>query len=106
MLGLPLYLLAHTPFQSFIIPGLILSTALGLGSCIGWCLVHRRSSWAATWVLALGIATMIWIFTQMIMLCGGGALHTIHGGVGIGLVLLARRLKGPPHEHQARAIYG
>jgi hypothetical protein len=99
ILGLPLYLLADTPFKDFLVPGLILFTMLGLGSSIGWLLVYRRSSWAFLWVVALGVATVIWIVTQMIMLHGADILHAIYGGVGIGLVLLARHGLDPARPH-------
>lgn len=91
IIGLPLYLLADAPFTDFLIPGIILFTVLGLGSSIGWILVYRRSSWAPLWVVALGVATVIWIVTQMIMLHGADILHAIYGGVGVALCVLARR---------------
>ena len=91
ILGMPLSLLASTPFTDFLLPGLILFTVLGLGSSIGWMLVYRRHPWAMRWVQMVGIATVVWIVTQMIMLRGVNFLHVIYITVGILLVLLVKR---------------
>ncbi len=91
ILGMPLLLLATTPFADFLLPGLILFTVLGVGSSIGWMLVYRRHPWATRWVQMVGTATIVWIVTQMIMLRGVSFLHVIYITVGILLILLAKR---------------
>jgi hypothetical protein len=89
ILGMPLSLLAGTPFSDFLLPGLILFTVLGLGSCIGWWLAFRRSTYAVRWVQVVGLGTVIWIVTQMIMLHGVDVLHVIYGATGVVLVWLS-----------------
>ena len=91
LFGMPLAMLADTPFHDFLVPGLILFTVLGLGSCIGWMLVLHRSPLATRWVQVVGLGTVIWIVTQMIMIHGADVLHAIYGATGVALVVLARR---------------
>lgn len=90
ILGMPLSLLATTPFADFLLPGLILFTVLGLGSSIGWMLVYRGHPWATRWVRMIGTATVVWIVTQMIMLRGVSFLHVIYITIGILLILMAK----------------
>lgn len=89
ILGMPLSLLAGTPFTDFLVPGLILFTVLGLGSFIGWWLAYRRSHYAVRWVQVVGLGTVIWIVTQMIMILGVSVLHVIYGATGIALIWLS-----------------
>ncbi len=89
ILGMPLSLLAGTPFTDFLVPGLILFIVLGLGSCIGWWLAVRRSHYAVRWVQVVGLGTVIWIVTQMIMVHGVSVLHMIYGATGIALTWLS-----------------
>ncbi len=91
ILGLPLSLLHRTPFGDFLIPGLILFTILGVGSCSGWWLVYRRIHWAARWVQVVGLGTVIWIVTQVIMIHAVDMLHVIYAGTGVALVAFATR---------------
>jgi hypothetical protein len=89
--GLPLSVLVDTPFPDFLLPGLILFTVLGVGSCIGWFLAFRGSPWAFRWVQVVGAGTVIWIVAQMSMIHNVNGLHVIYGAVGVALLLLARR---------------
>ncbi len=91
ILGLPLALLSRTPFSDFLIPGAILFTVLGIGSCIGYVLVYRRHAWAARWVQVVGMGTLIWIVTQVIMIRGIDVLHLIYAATGVALVAFATK---------------
>ncbi|MFZ1688083.1 MAG: hypothetical protein WAU70_11710 [Flavobacteriales bacterium] len=95
--GMPLSMLADTPFVDFLVPGLILFTVLGLGSCIGWILVLRRSPFSVRWVQVVGVGTVIWIVTQVIMIHGVDVLHVIYAATGVALTVLATR--GTRSEH-------
>ncbi len=91
ILGLPLSLLARTPFSDFLIPGLILFGVLGMGSCIGWVLMYRRRPWSSRWAQVVGLGTVIWIVVQVIMVHGVDVLHVIYAAVGMGIMILAQR---------------
>jgi len=100
LLGLPLSLLARTPFRDFLLPGIILFTVLGLGSCIGWGLVYRRMWGAARWAQVVGLATVIWIITQVLMIHGIDVLHVIYAATGVAIVVLATNAPGPIPQHR------
>jgi hypothetical protein len=63
--GLPLELLADTPFKDFLIPGIALLTFNGFGSLIGAFLVYKNHQLAGKMTTLLGIAMIIWISTQV-----------------------------------------
>ncbi len=84
--GMPLSILAHTPFHDFLIPGIILFVANGLSSfivCTALFLNVRYSWWL---VLAQGVVLVGWIVIQVILIQGVGFLHFLFGFVGLALI--------------------
>lgn len=67
-LGLPLSVLDHAPFASFLVPGLLLLVVVGVGSMLAGVLVLRDGQRYAPVAFAAGGAQLIWIVAQMIML--------------------------------------
>lgn len=87
-LGLPLELLANTPFDSYFLPGLILLLSNGLSSIfIGWIfLTHSRHSY---WMVnAQGFMLVTYIVVQVMMIDVIVPLHLICGGAGLLMILL------------------
>ena len=89
-------MLRHSPFNSFLIPGLLLFIVIGLGN------LFAALAFFKTWVLKPFISgffasgLVIWIVVQCIMLRGVVALHVIYFFIGIiqgllALYLLLRR---------------
>ena len=67
-LGMPLEALEKTPFDSYLIPGIILMVVNGFGSLLAgiFCLRrHRLSGYAG---MFFGGALMIWIIVQVVMI--------------------------------------
>lgn len=109
VLGMPLSILQYSPFNNFLIPGLILGIVFGLGSFATLWAVWQRPAWPLgsaltrftgehwSWsaVVALGLGQVIWIVTQMLMLRGVSWLHFVFGGLGmaIGWVALEPHFK-------------
>lgn len=97
---MPISVLEFSPFEDFLIPGLILGIVFGLGSLLTlWGLWSRPTlkfaitrftgehwSWSAA--LAIGFGQIIWIITEVLMIRGVNVLHFIFGGLGIAIVLL------------------
>jgi hypothetical protein len=99
---MPLEMLAGSPFASYLIPGLILCIVLGLGAffvlaCLlilpdwGWAqrlnpFKTQHWTWAAS--AAFGIALMIWITVQVLMMGLGAWLQPFYFGVGLAILLL------------------
>lgn len=65
---MPLSLLRHSPFHSFLIPGIILFTAIGLLSCGVLWMTIRRSPGYVWWVALQGCVLLGWIITEIFML--------------------------------------
>jgi hypothetical protein len=65
---LPLSLLRHSPFGSYLVPGLLLSVVVGLGNAIAGLLELRRHSRARPVSLTAGAVLVIWIVCEMLLL--------------------------------------
>lgn len=57
---------AESPFDSYVIPGLMLDVVLGGVHVVAFVLVVRRRPSALFVAAAAGNATLIWIFVQMV----------------------------------------
>jgi menaquinone-dependent protoporphyrinogen oxidase len=68
LLHLPTSTLSHSPFSTFLIPGLLLLFVLGLGNAIAAWLVIRDRLSANLWAFAGGAALLGWIIMEMAML--------------------------------------
>ncbi len=102
LMHMPLAMLKSSPFPSFLIPGLILSIVLGLGAfavlaCVfilpDWSWAQRLNPargqhWAWSASAAFGLALMIWITVQVLMIGLGAFIQVLYFGVGLAIVLL------------------
>jgi hypothetical protein len=88
---LPLALLEPSPFDSFLIPGLILLVVIGFGSTIAGALVLRDTRRADAVAVLAGMSLLLWITAQMAMLRTIDFPQLGCLAVGIAIVLLALR---------------
>lgn len=65
-LGMPLELLARSPFDDYLVPGLTLLLVNGVGSLVGAALSLARVRWAGALGLALGAFLAAWIALQVL----------------------------------------
>jgi len=65
MLGMSVELLEDSPFQSFLIPGIILFLVNGLGSFFGAFLSFKSHHLSGIVTIVLGFAMIIWISAQV-----------------------------------------
>jgi hypothetical protein len=102
LMQMPLAMLQGTPFPNFLIPGLILGIVLGLGAffvlaCLftlpDWRWAQRLNpvrgqhwTWSAS--AAFGLALMIWITVQVLMVGLGAWLQPFYFGIGLAILLL------------------
>lgn len=70
LLQAPLEMLRGSPFDDFLLPGIILFLVNGVGQLLAGILTLRKHPFAAYAGEALGIALMIWIFVQVNMIGG------------------------------------
>jgi hypothetical protein len=101
--GLPLSILAYSPFSDFLIPGIILFTILGLSPClISYALIKKSTSriaeyfnlfkdmyWAWTYSIYVAFALIIWIQVETIYIQGVSWLQTFYMIYAIPLIFVA-----------------
>ncbi len=99
---MPLTWLEGTIFPDYFIPGLILTVVLGLGAFFvlasllflpEWRWTQRlnpvrEQHWAWSAAAAFGVALMIWIVVQVLMVGLGAWLQPFYFGVGLAILLL------------------
>lgn len=101
--GLPLSILQNSPFDNFLIPGIILFVVLGLFPClIVFALVKRPESkiaeqfnffkdmyWGWTFTIYLAFALIIWIQVETFFVQGVGWLQNFYMLYAIPLIFTA-----------------
>jgi menaquinone-dependent protoporphyrinogen oxidase len=67
-IGLPLWVLRHSPFHDFLVPGILLLLVIGVGNT--WAAYRHaiRDPFAGFVSFASGVALVVWIVVEMIML--------------------------------------
>jgi hypothetical protein len=103
MFGMPSDLLNNSPFKDFLIPGIILLATFGIFPVYTiYALLkkpdHKFSNrfnllydyhFAWTFAVYIGIAQIIWINIQTLILNAVDIIHTIYAGLGILIVCIA-----------------
>lgn len=91
LLGLPLSLLDHSPFDTFLVPGLLLFLAVGVGN--GWAawLHLRRFDLAALASFAGGAALVGWMIVEMILLRSFHPLQVASLALGVAILSVSGR---------------
>ena len=81
-LGTPIELLDRTPFATFLIPGIVLFIANGLGSVAGALASFASQRYAGEMAVALGAFLVAWIAVQVYWM-EPHWLHALYFGLGI-----------------------
>lgn len=71
------------PFDSLLIPGIILFIINGLGQAFACYLLFKKHRYSGPTSFSFGCALMIWIIVQVIMLDEINFLHIVLGGIGL-----------------------
>ena len=87
-LGMSVELLEDSPFQSFLIPGIILFLINGLGSFLGAILSFKKHALSGKVTIVLGFAMIIWISAQIYWIGWINWMQTFFFLVGIIEVIL------------------
>lgn len=114
ILQMPLSMLEHSPFSSYLIPGVMLFTLLGVYPLVVAYSLWRRPawrwpdvlnlskerhwSWAAS--LSVGIILVIWITVQVLLIRSIAFLHVLYFVWGWVLILLT--LKDTVRQYYSR----
>jgi hypothetical protein len=70
LLGVPLSMLAGTPFHSFLVPGLLLFNFVGVAPIMAAAITARRRAIGPLAAVAVGVTLMSWITVEMVMFAG------------------------------------
>ena len=74
LLGMPVKLLAGSPFPSFLVPGIILFTLIGVAPLVAAAITLRRQALAPLAAVAVGLMLIGWVSVEMVVLAGLGSL--------------------------------
>ena len=93
IMPLPLSALAGSPFDSYLVPGLILFGVLGLGPLVAARLAWLRHPLAPTAAFVVGAGLLIWVAVEVAIIgySNEPPLQAIYGIVGVAIVLVAIR---------------
>lgn len=103
LMKIPLYLLEKSPFNNFLIPGIILFVVLGIFPiALVFALVKKPESkfaeafnffkdmyWAWSYSIYIAFALIIWIQLQMVFIQAISGLHTIYMFFAIVIIFVA-----------------
>ena len=93
LIGMPVSLLEHSPFTSFLIPGLILFLFNGVSSVAIAVLVMRKCRFYTELVMVQGIIQDVWIIVQLLLIRSIHFLHFIYFTVGTLLIITGAVLR-------------
>ena len=108
IMRLPLSALAGSPFDTYLVPGLILFGVLGLGPLVAALLAWLRHPLAPTAAFVVGVGLLIWLAVEVAIIgySDEPPLQAVYGILGVAIVLVAcrwlldvglPRLDGVPH---------
>jgi hypothetical protein len=83
MFQMPLTMLNGSPFNNFLIPGLILLSVNGIGNMIAAILSFRKHKLSGFAGIFFGSGLIIWIFVQVSMIGGGHWLQYFYFSLGM-----------------------
>jgi hypothetical protein len=91
LIGISPTLLAGSPFDSYLVPGVILFSILGVFPLVVVYGLFRRKRWAWPAAIAVGVALVVWVLVEGAVIGFGKRLqypHLIQGVVIVGLAVL------------------
>jgi|ERR1700682_3149814 len=74
LLGMQATLLAGSPFPSYLVPGIILFTLVGIAPLLAAAITVRRHALAPVAAIAVGLTLIGWVSVEMVVLAGPGSL--------------------------------
>lgn len=97
-IGLPLRLLEHAPFSTFLVPGLVLLFVVGGSAALAAWAVWRRWPAANVYVLLAGLALCAWVVVQVSIIRETSWLQFLYLGLGLALAVAGRRRRRAPES--------
>lgn len=108
---IPVSVLQHSPFHSFLIPGILLLVSSGLLGAGVFFLALLRVRRYGAWIAIQGWVLFVWITTEVIMLRTVVWLHYLYWGLALLLIACGWVLRGEarkpapvPEAHAVSAL--
>lgn len=98
-LGIPFEWIQGSVFGSYLIPGAFLFCFLGIGSFVVFSGIVRRAIWAWSAGIGLGLATIVWISVQFVVIEHYFFLQPVIAGLG-GLIVVLLLLPSMRHHYR------
>jgi len=92
-LGIPLQTIEHSPFSTYLVPGIVLLSVNGLGSLAGAATSFTRYRYSGEVAMALGLFLVAWIVIQVYWMRDIHWLHGLYLGLGLLELVLGRLLR-------------
>lgn len=103
--GMPTNALENSPFQDFLIPGIILFAIIGLGNVLCAFIFHFNLKYQGYISFVFSVALVIWIIVQCIMLRSVVLLHVIYLIIGLVEICLSVFLGYAQHLFPSKIIH-
>jgi len=94
LFNMPLSLLQDTPFKDYLVPGIILTIAVGMVNLLAVFFNMQRHRNRYNWAMAGGVMICGWILVQIALIHEVSWLQFLYLGAGFFTILLAYQLKG------------
>jgi hypothetical protein len=85
--------LAHTPFQNYFIPGMILLFVVGGTNLLAFIINYKKHTTSFFWSLAAGLTISGWILVQIALLSAFSWLQILYLLIGLFILLMTLQLK-------------
>jgi hypothetical protein len=92
--GVPLEYLAHSPFSSYVVPGLVLGVVVGGTQLAAAVTLHKRRRSALLLSAVAGFGMLIWIFAELAIIRQYSWLQTAFFTFGVLELILVLALLG------------
>jgi menaquinone-dependent protoporphyrinogen oxidase len=79
----PLSVLAHTPFATFVVPGVLLFTFVGFPNLAAAIALLVRRRWSGLLAFAAGAALAVWIVSEMVLLRAPSGVEVFYLALGL-----------------------
>lgn len=94
---MPLELLAGSPFNNFLIPGLVLFTFIGVSSLVVAYLTANHFKHSSLLLIYQGITVWIWLIVELLIIKTLDPLQLVYGLIGLILILFGAMTKRKHH---------
>jgi hypothetical protein len=88
ILTMPVTMLEHSPFTTFLVPGVVLLLANGVFPLVVAVAALRRAAWVWLGHVAVGAVLVGWICIQVAMIRAVASLHLIYFALGVVILAL------------------